>query len=100
MRYAAARREDDAVNIQSIAKSVPSSRWRCAQEYELRFWDRQSSHGHRQRSEQTHRGALAIAQELDAAVGSAWKRHVLQIGPANEGEIHYLDAAERYAASR
>jgi SAM-dependent methyltransferase len=74
-----------------------SSRWRRAQAYELGFWGKEDSVRQAERTEQNRRGAEGLVRLFDEYAGVAWRERGLQIGPANEGEIHYLPVRERYA---
>ncbi len=87
--------EQDIPNL--LGSAALPNRWRKAQAYELAFWDREVPHRREDRSAQNRRGAEGLAQLFDRHAQSDWRQRALQIGPADEGEIHYLPASERYA---
>jgi len=90
------RVEQDIPNL--LGQGSPPDRWRKAQTYELAFWDREDSRRRGERSEQNRRGAEGLVQLFEShAPQINWRQRALQIGPADEGEIHYLPADERYA---
>ncbi len=83
-----------------LGHAPASSRWRRAQAYELAFWECEDPRRRTERAKQNRRGAEGLARLLDAHV-PGWaanrRQRMLQVGPAEEGELHYLQAYERYA---
>ena len=74
--------------------------WISAQEYELRHWmvARREQAGDHALCERYRKAAEQLAVLFDQHGRPGWRRRALHIGPAGLGEIHFLDAQERWAA--